>query len=79
MANTPSREEIELRAYEIYLERGGRDGNELEHWLAAEKELADRASRSDALSSDSSLPSAKKTTAVAGTQQRPAASRRAQM
>lgn len=47
MAKMPSREEIELRAYEIYLEHGGQDGNELEHWLAAEKELADRSSQSD--------------------------------
>jgi Protein of unknown function (DUF2934) len=36
----PTREEIELRAYEIYLERGGKDGNALEDWLTAEKELS---------------------------------------
>jgi Protein of unknown function (DUF2934) len=36
---TPTQEEIELRAYEIYLQRGGEDGNELNDWLAAEKEL----------------------------------------
>ncbi|MFY9729451.1 MAG: DUF2934 domain-containing protein [Candidatus Acidiferrales bacterium] len=35
----PAREEIELRAYEIYLKRGGKEGNALEDWLAAEKEL----------------------------------------
>ena len=34
-----TREEIELRAYEIYLKRGGEDGNALDDWLAAEKEL----------------------------------------
>jgi hypothetical protein len=34
-----TREEVELRAYEIYLQRGGRDGNALDDWLAAEKEL----------------------------------------
>jgi hypothetical protein len=39
MASKPSREEVEIRAYEIYLERGGQHGNELEHWLAAEEEL----------------------------------------
>jgi hypothetical protein len=36
---TPTQKEIELRAYEIYLQRGGEDGNELNDWLAAEKEL----------------------------------------
>jgi len=34
-----SREEIRLRAYEIYLERGGQAGNELDDWLQAEREL----------------------------------------
>ena len=33
----PTREKIELRAYEIYLERGGKAGNALDHWLAAER------------------------------------------
>ena len=42
MAKKPTREEIEVRAYEIYVEEGQPDGRELEHWLAAEKELADR-------------------------------------
>jgi hypothetical protein len=37
--HTPSREEIRLRAYEIYLERGGSPGNELDDWLQAEGEL----------------------------------------
>jgi len=37
--HTPSREEIRLRAYEIYLERGGLPGNELDDWLQAEAEL----------------------------------------
>jgi hypothetical protein len=36
---TPSHEEIRLRAYEIYLERGGLPGNELDDWLQAEREL----------------------------------------
>jgi hypothetical protein len=35
----PTREKIELRAYEIYLERGGKEGNALGDWLAAEKEV----------------------------------------
>jgi len=39
-----SREEIRLRAYEIYLERSGLPGNELGDWLQAEREL-ERAAR----------------------------------
>jgi hypothetical protein len=35
----PTFEEIELRAYEIYLKRGDGDGIALEDWLAAEREL----------------------------------------
>jgi len=37
--HAPSREEIRLRAYEIYLERGGLPGDELDDWLRAEREL----------------------------------------
>lgn len=32
-------EKIALRAYEIYLERGGSPGNPLEDWVRAEREL----------------------------------------
>jgi hypothetical protein len=35
----PSHEQIRLRAYEIFLERGGFPGNELDDWLQAEREL----------------------------------------
>ena len=36
----PSREEeIRNRAHEIYLERGGQPGYEVEDWLQAEREL----------------------------------------
>jgi len=35
----PTREDIERRAYEIYLERGGTEGCEMEDWLQAEREL----------------------------------------
>jgi hypothetical protein len=38
----PTREEIERRAYEIYLERGGVEGYEREDWLKAEQELQER-------------------------------------
>ena len=35
----PTREQIEQRAHQRFLERGCRSGDELEDWLAAEKEL----------------------------------------
>ena len=38
----PTREEIELRAYEIYIERGGGHGQEMEDWVQAERELVEK-------------------------------------
>lgn len=35
----PITKQIELRAYELYLERGCENGHDLVDWLAAEKEL----------------------------------------
>jgi len=35
----PLEERIRQRAHEIYLQRGGRDGSELEDWLQAEAEM----------------------------------------
>ncbi|MGB6198389.1 MAG: DUF2934 domain-containing protein [Candidatus Acidiferrales bacterium] len=35
----PTREQIQERAYEIYLERGRQDGDDRADWLAAEREL----------------------------------------
>ena len=32
-------EEIRCRAYEIYLERGEQEGNDLDDWLQAEREI----------------------------------------
>lgn len=32
-------EEIRIRAYEIYIERGGQPGYDLDDWLQAEREL----------------------------------------
>jgi hypothetical protein len=37
--HAPSHEEIRSRAYEIYLERDGLPGDELDDWLRAEREL----------------------------------------
>jgi len=31
--------EIERRAYELYLERGGQDGHAVDDWIRAEREL----------------------------------------
>ena len=36
----PSEEQVRARAYEIYLERGGRPGHDLDDWLQAEFELS---------------------------------------
>jgi hypothetical protein len=35
----PLEARIRQRAHEIYLERGGEDGNELDDWLQAEQEI----------------------------------------
>src|ERR1700676_1439358 len=37
--NFPNREQIERRAYEIYLRRGGVDGSDVADWTMAEEEL----------------------------------------
>ena len=39
-------DKIRSRAYEIYLERGGEPGRDLEDWLQAERELATDADQS---------------------------------
>ncbi len=41
--NAPNHDEIRLRAYEIYLERAGLPGNDLDDWLQAERELTSAA------------------------------------
>jgi len=35
----PTQEEIAVRAYQIYMQRGGTPGNELEDWIQAERQL----------------------------------------
>ena len=37
--NGPFEDQIRARAYEIYLERGGQPGHDLDDWLQAEFEL----------------------------------------
>ena len=39
MGSEPSEEEIRMRAYRRYLERGGSDGLDFDDWLEAEREL----------------------------------------
>jgi hypothetical protein len=43
----PTGEEIELRAYLIYVERGGADGHDVDDWLQAERELSGRYQRAE--------------------------------
>ena len=38
----PTCEEIELRAHQIYVERGGAHGQDVEDWLQAERELLEK-------------------------------------
>jgi Protein of unknown function (DUF2934) len=42
MASEPSEEEIRIRAYRRYLERGCLDGQDFDDWLEAERELKPR-------------------------------------
>jgi hypothetical protein len=37
----PSRQEIARRAHDLYLQRGGEQGKDVEDWVRAEKELSD--------------------------------------
>jgi DUF2934 family protein len=39
MASEPSEEDIRMRAYHRYLERGGGHGMDFEDWLEAERDL----------------------------------------
>jgi hypothetical protein len=41
----PTTEEIALRAYQIYMERGGAPGNALDDWTLAERELLEKSSK----------------------------------
>jgi hypothetical protein len=41
-SEAPAREEIELRAYQIYVERDGAHGQDVEDWLQAERELVEK-------------------------------------
>jgi hypothetical protein len=45
VSTTPTAEEIALRAYHIYLERGGAAGDPLADWTRAERELREKPAR----------------------------------
>lgn len=40
-ATDPMEDEIRLRAYELYLQRGESDGSDLDDWLQAERDLSE--------------------------------------
>ena len=44
--DVPTRDQIQLRAYELYLKRGGEGGRDVEDWLTAETELRNQHSSS---------------------------------
>jgi hypothetical protein len=49
----PITEAIARRAYELFLARGAKHGNDLEDWLQAERELLDAARSGHASDADS--------------------------
>jgi hypothetical protein len=70
---SPTHEEIEKRAYEIYLEHG-EEGHALEDWLLAENELRQKYSSRGPIPLKSSSAAAGQRSAVAAGQQRTKAS-----
>jgi hypothetical protein len=42
LEGSPTREEIALRAYQIYCERGDTPGTDVEDWLQAEREVTEK-------------------------------------
>jgi hypothetical protein len=40
LASNPTYEDIARRAYELFVERGGQHGGDVDDWLRAERELA---------------------------------------
>ena len=45
LAATTTSNEVPRRAYELYCERGGEHGHDLDHWLQAESEVRGAVSR----------------------------------
>jgi hypothetical protein len=40
-ARIPAHQDIAMRAYALFLKGGARHGHDVDHWLAAERELID--------------------------------------
>jgi Protein of unknown function (DUF2934) len=47
-AEADREEQIRVRAYELYVARGGEDGHDMEDWLQAEAEINGRSERAAA-------------------------------
>ena len=62
----PSRDEIARLAYHFYQTRGRRDGNAVDDWLSAERELAHHYGQSTRRGRDLEIGSAPKTTSLQG-------------
>jgi hypothetical protein len=45
---SPVTEDIELRAYQIYLDRGAADGHDLDDWLQAERQVLEELKKNKA-------------------------------
>jgi hypothetical protein len=45
LPDSPTLEEVRMRAYELYLERGAAPGGELHDWIRAERELSEARAR----------------------------------
>ena len=45
---SPVSDDVELRAYQIYLGRGGSDGHDLDDWLQAERQVFEELKKSKA-------------------------------
>jgi hypothetical protein len=61
---SPTSGEIQVRAYEIYLERGGTDGSDVEDWLQAERELQQSTTSKSRENSSAATPSLTSPTAT---------------
>ena len=45
----PRRQEIEVRAFQIYVDRGGAHGQDVDDWLQAEHELLEKYAKTAAM------------------------------
>jgi DUF2934 family protein len=45
---SPVAEDVEIRAYQIYIARGGSDGHDLDDWLQAERQVLEKLKKNKA-------------------------------